>query len=82
MLGNSPSTLNLADSLWRVSREVDKPVVEAIDYILAKAKAHGVVAGIHNGELAWFHEGRLRPYISATLSAGAGRRRAQRRDEP
>jgi hypothetical protein len=64
---NSPSTLNLADSLWRVSRDVDKPVAEAIRNILAKAKAHGVVAGIHNGELlAWFHEGRLRPYISAT----------------
>ncbi len=27
----------------------EKPVVEAIDMILAKAKEHGVVAGLHNG---------------------------------
>ena len=27
----------------------EKPVVDAIDHILARAKAHGVVAGIHNG---------------------------------
>ena len=27
----------------------EAPVVEAIDFILAKAKEHGVVAGIHNG---------------------------------
>jgi 4-hydroxy-2-oxoheptanedioate aldolase len=27
----------------------EKPVVEAIDHILAKARQHGVVAGIHNG---------------------------------
>ena len=27
----------------------EKPVVEAIDLILAKAKEHGLVAGIHNG---------------------------------
>jgi 4-hydroxy-2-oxoheptanedioate aldolase len=27
----------------------EKPVVEAIDLIVSKAKKHGVVAGIHNG---------------------------------
>ena len=29
--------------------DVDKPAAEAIDHILARAKAHGLVAGIHNG---------------------------------
>ena len=27
----------------------EKPVVEAIDHILERAKAHGVIAGLHNG---------------------------------
>jgi 4-hydroxy-2-oxoheptanedioate aldolase len=29
--------------------EVEPPVAQAIDHILERAKAHGVVAGIHNG---------------------------------
>ena len=28
---------------------MDKPVADAIDHILARAKSHGVAAGIHNG---------------------------------
>jgi len=31
----------------------EKPVVEAIDMIVAKAKEHGVIAGIHNGSPAY-----------------------------
>ena len=29
--------------------DVDPPVAQAIDHILARATAHGVVAGVHNG---------------------------------
>jgi 4-hydroxy-2-oxoheptanedioate aldolase len=44
-----PSDLSLALGCTPTLDDVDKPVVEAIDHILARAKAHGVVAGIHNG---------------------------------
>jgi 4-hydroxy-2-oxoheptanedioate aldolase len=44
-----PSDLSLALGCAPVFDDVDPPVVEAIDRILARAKAHGVVAGIHNG---------------------------------
>lgn len=44
-----PSDLSLALGCTPVFDDVDPPVVEAIDHILARAKAHGVVAGIHNG---------------------------------
>ena len=29
--------------------DVDPPVAQAIDHILERARAHGLVAGIHNG---------------------------------
>lgn len=44
-----PSDLSLALGCTPTFDDVDPPVVEAIDYILAKAKERGVVAGIHNG---------------------------------
>jgi 4-hydroxy-2-oxoheptanedioate aldolase len=44
-----PSDLSLALGCKPAFDDVDKPVAEAIDHILARAKAHGVVAGIHNG---------------------------------
>ena len=44
-----PSDLSLALGCTPVFDDVDPPVAEAIDRILARAKAHGVVAGIHNG---------------------------------
>ena len=44
-----PSDLSLALGCTPVFDDVDPPVAEAIDHILARAKAHGVVAGIHNG---------------------------------
>jgi 4-hydroxy-2-oxoheptanedioate aldolase len=31
----------------------EKPVIEAIDFILSRAKAHNIVAGIHNGTPAY-----------------------------
>ena len=44
-----PADLSLALGCNPTFDDVDKPVAEAIDMILAKAKEHGLVAGIHNG---------------------------------
>ncbi len=44
-----PSDLSLALGCRPVFDDVDPKAAEAIDHILARAKAHGLVAGIHNG---------------------------------
>ena len=44
-----PSDLSLALGCKPTFDDVEAPVAQAIDQILARAKAHGVVAGIHNG---------------------------------
>jgi 4-hydroxy-2-oxoheptanedioate aldolase len=44
-----PSDLSLALGCAPLFDDVEPKVAEAIDHILARAKAHGVVAGIHNG---------------------------------
>ena len=44
-----PSDLSLALGCKPTFDDVEAPVAQAIDHILARAKAHGVVAGIHNG---------------------------------
>ncbi|MET0349021.1 MAG: aldolase/citrate lyase family protein [Rhizobacter sp.] len=44
-----PSDLSLALGCRPVFDDVDPKAAEAIDHILDRAKAHGVVAGIHNG---------------------------------
>ena len=44
-----PSDLSLALGCRPVFDDVDPPVAQAIDHILARAQAHGVVAGVHNG---------------------------------
>jgi 4-hydroxy-2-oxoheptanedioate aldolase len=44
-----PSDLSLALGCKPTFDDVDPPVAQAIDHILARAKAHGKVAGIHNG---------------------------------
>ncbi len=43
-----PVDLSLALGCRPTMDDVERPVAEAIDHILARAKAHGVVAGIHN----------------------------------
>jgi len=48
-----PSDLSLALGCTPTFDQEEKPVVEAIDMILAKAKEHGVMAGIHNGSPAY-----------------------------
>lgn len=44
-----PSDLSLSLGCRPVFDDVDPPVTQAIDHILARAQAHGVQAGIHNG---------------------------------
>jgi 4-hydroxy-2-oxoheptanedioate aldolase len=44
-----PSDLSLALGCRPTFDDVEPPVAEAIDFILAKCREHGVVAGIHNG---------------------------------
>jgi 4-hydroxy-2-oxoheptanedioate aldolase len=44
-----PSDLSLALGCKPAFDEVDPKVDQAISHILARAQAHGVVAGIHNG---------------------------------
>ena len=44
-----PSDLSLALGCKPTFDEVDPKAAQAIDHILARAKHHGVVAGIHNG---------------------------------
>lgn len=44
-----PADLSLALGCNPAFDDVDKPVAEAIETILAKATEHGVMAGIHNG---------------------------------
>jgi 4-hydroxy-2-oxoheptanedioate aldolase len=44
-----PSDLSLALGCSPTFDDLDPKAAEAVDHILARAKAHGVVAGIHNG---------------------------------
>jgi 4-hydroxy-2-oxoheptanedioate aldolase len=44
-----PSDLSLALGCRPVFEDLDPRAAEAVDHILARAQAHGVVAGIHNG---------------------------------
>lgn len=44
-----PADLSLSFGCAPTFDEVDPPVAEAIDHIVARAKAHGKVAGVHNG---------------------------------
>jgi 4-hydroxy-2-oxoheptanedioate aldolase len=44
-----PSDLSLSLGCTPVFDDVDPPVAKAIDHILARAHAHGLKAGVHNG---------------------------------
>lgn len=47
-----PSDLSLSLGCRPVFDDVDPPVQQAMDHILERAKAHGLVAGVHNGDPA------------------------------
>ena len=44
-----PSDLSLALGCTPTFDDLDPQAAQAVEYILARAKAHGIVAGIHNG---------------------------------
>jgi 4-hydroxy-2-oxoheptanedioate aldolase len=44
-----PSDLSLALGCTPTFDDLDPKAAEAVDHIIARARAHGVVAGIHNG---------------------------------
>ena len=44
-----PSDLSLSLGCKPVFDDIEPPVQQAVEHILARARAHGVVAGIHNG---------------------------------
>lgn len=44
-----PSDLSLALGCRPVLDELDAPAAQAVEHILARAQAHGIIAGIHNG---------------------------------
>ena len=44
-----PSDLSLSLGCKPVFDDIDPPVQQAVEHILERARAHGVVAGIHNG---------------------------------
>jgi 4-hydroxy-2-oxoheptanedioate aldolase len=44
-----PSDLSLSLGCRPVLDDLDPPAAQAIEHILARAQAHGIVAGIHNG---------------------------------
>ncbi len=48
-----PADLSLALGCEPRFDQDEKPVVEAIEHVLSSAKAHGVIAGIHNGTPAY-----------------------------
>ena len=88
-----PSDLSLALGCTPTFDDVDPKAAEAIDHILERAKAHGLVAGIHNGNArgrAQAHRQgfpvRHRQLRCAAdrrrCAAGASRRCAPRRPKP
>jgi 4-hydroxy-2-oxoheptanedioate aldolase len=66
-----PSDLSLALGCKPTFDAVDPPVAQAIDHILDRAKAHGVVAGIHNGSPEYAHLRILKGFRFVTVSSDA-----------
>jgi 4-hydroxy-2-oxoheptanedioate aldolase len=64
-----PSDLSLTLGCTPKFDQEEKPVVEAIDHIVARAKAHGVVAGIHNGTPEYAQRMIAKGYRFVTLSS-------------
>lgn len=66
-----PSDLSLALGCKPTFDAVDPPVAQAIDHILDRAKAHGVVAGIHNGSPEYAHLRIKKGFRFVTISSDA-----------
>ena len=66
-----PSDLSLALGCKPVFDDVDPPVAQAIDHILARATAHGVVAGVHNGRADVARARSVKGFRFVTLTSDA-----------
>jgi 4-hydroxy-2-oxoheptanedioate aldolase len=66
-----PSDLSLALGCAPTFDEVEPPVAQAIEHILARAKAHGVRAAIHNGTPAYARARIARGFDLVTVSSDA-----------
>ena len=66
-----PSDLSLALGCTPTFDDVDPPVAQAIDHIIERAKAHGVVAGIHNGSTAGARKRIAKGFQFVTVSSDA-----------
>jgi 4-hydroxy-2-oxoheptanedioate aldolase len=66
-----PSDLSLSLGCKPVFDDVDPPVAQAIDHILARAKAHGIKAGVHNGRTDTARARLAKGFNFATVSSDA-----------
>lgn len=66
-----PSDLSLALGCAPTFDEVEPPVAQAIDHILARAKAHGVRAAVHNGTPAYARARAAKGFDLVTVSSDA-----------
>jgi 4-hydroxy-2-oxoheptanedioate aldolase len=66
-----PGDLSVALGCKPTFDDVEKPVADAIDHILERAKAHGVVAGIHNGSPEYALERIKKGFQFVTISSDA-----------
>jgi 4-hydroxy-2-oxoheptanedioate aldolase len=66
-----PSDLSLTLGCTPKFDQDEQPVVEAIDHIVARAKAHGVVAGIHNGTPEYAQKMIAKGYRFVTIGSDA-----------
>ncbi|MEO7338305.1 MAG: aldolase/citrate lyase family protein [Caldimonas sp.] len=66
-----PSDLSLSLGCAPVLDDVDPKAAEAIDHILERAKAHGVVAGIHNAGTASALRRKAKGFQFVTVSSDA-----------
>ena len=66
-----PSDLSLALGCRPVFDDVDPPVEQAMDHILARCKAHGVKCGVHNGLPAVAKARIAKGYDFVTVSSDA-----------
>lgn len=66
-----PSDLSLALGCKPSFDDVEPPVAQAIEHILERARAHGLVAGIHNGSAATARARVARGFRFVTVSSDA-----------
>jgi len=66
-----PADLSIALGCKPTFDDVEPPVAQAIDHILERAKAHGVVAGVHNGTPEYALERIAKGFRFVTISSDA-----------